>query len=314
MVIDVINNQNEIKTMLRNNYQNNHLSHAYIFNGEVGVGKKEMALYFAAMMYCKHDEICFECEDCHKIFNEEHLNVYIVKSEGQVIKKEQVLDLQKEFARTSLVDGPRIYIIEDADKLNVQSANSLLKFIEEPTNNNTYAILLTTNIEDILPTIISRCGIINFKSIDKNILVKTLNNQGITENAKLICEFTNNIESAIMLSKDDNFIKTVGLCEEFIKIKDSKSSIIYLQKNINFFDNVDNLKLYLEMLSLIYEGLLKKDMSNFPKIEKDLIEIQERKSNNKIIKELELILELRKKLNSNMSSKNIIINLFVNLY
>lgn len=313
MIQEIINRQKEIKDMLFNSYHNNHLAHAYIFNGSNGIGKKELALYFAAMMYCKHD-VCFECEECRTIFNEEHINLYIVKSEGNIIKKDQVTDLQKEFSKTSLVDGPRIYIIEDADKLNIQSANSLLKFIEEPLNNKTYALLLTNNIENILPTIISRCGIINFKSTSKQIFTKILKDNGINTYANIISEFTQNLEEAKQLYEDERFLKTFDLCKEFAKIKNSKESVIYLQKNLSFFENANNLKTYLEVLALFYEELLKNEISNFDYMKDDFLEMKDIKNTETLIKELELILNLRNKINSNVASKNIIINLFVNLF
>ena len=73
-----------------------------------------------------------KCEVCHQILNNEHLNVYVISSDSKVIKKEQIVGLQEEFSKTSNVSGPRIYIIIDADKMNQNSQNSLLKFIEEP--------------------------------------------------------------------------------------------------------------------------------------------------------------------------------------
>ena len=80
--------------------------------------------------------------------------------------------LQEEFSKTSQIEGPRIYIINHADKMSTQAANSLLKFIEEPTSEETYGILITEQKDSILPTIISRSIILNFDMPKKTI--KTL--------------------------------------------------------------------------------------------------------------------------------------------
>ena len=154
MNFNLVSQQADIKRILLNTKSKNRLSHAYIFSGPSGVGKKEMAYYFALMQYCHNDEPCMTCQNCHQILNNEHLNVFVISSDTKTIKKEQIVDLQEEFSKTSNVPGPRIYIILDADKMNPQSQNSLLKFIEEP-EEGIYGILCTTNISKILPTIIS---------------------------------------------------------------------------------------------------------------------------------------------------------------
>lgn len=121
MNFDLISEQADIKRILLNTKKKNRLSHAYIFEGPAGVGKREMAYYFAMMLYCKEDEPCMKCEACHQILNNEHLNVYVISSDSKIIKKEQIVGLQEEFSRTSNVSGPRIYIILDADKMNQNS-------------------------------------------------------------------------------------------------------------------------------------------------------------------------------------------------
>ena len=75
------------------------------------------------------------------------------------IKKDQLLDLQSEFNNKAFEGNKKIYIIRSAEKMNVQTANSILKFLEEPVDD-IIAILITDNINMLLPTIISRCQVI----------------------------------------------------------------------------------------------------------------------------------------------------------
>ena len=166
--------QPKVLRIIENSIKNNRLSHAYLFTGPKGTYKKEVAIHFAMMLYCKEETPCYKCNECMSILENRHINVHYIEPTGQTIKKEQIIALQEEFSKTSLVNGPRIYIINDADKMSVSAANSLLKFIEEPTNEETYGILITEHKDNILSTIISRSMVINFEQIDKSILKEKL--------------------------------------------------------------------------------------------------------------------------------------------
>lgn len=89
-----------------------------------------------------------------------YVDVKVIKSDGMWIKKDQLLDLQSEFNNKAFEGNKKIYIIRSAEKMNVQTANSILKFLEEPVDD-IIAILITDNINMLLPTIISRCQVIN---------------------------------------------------------------------------------------------------------------------------------------------------------
>ena len=131
----VVKTQDKIFNMLKKAKANNRLSHAYLFYGEEGTGKKEMAYALAALLYCPNGG-CLECEVCKTILTGNHMNVdYIGIAENKkLISKEQVNELQEEFAKTSLVEGTRIYIVDGIDTASSAAQNSLLKFIEEPIN------------------------------------------------------------------------------------------------------------------------------------------------------------------------------------
>ncbi|MGM9972186.1 MAG: AAA family ATPase [Anaeroplasmataceae bacterium] len=315
MIKDYVESQPNIKKLLLSLRHNNRLTHAYIFSGEKGVGKKEMALYFAAMLYCKDDEPCYTCQSCKQIFNHEHVNVYEISPDGNNIKKGQIEALQEEFSKTSLVSGPRVYIIDDADKMNVSSANSLLKFIEEPSSDEVYAILLTTDITNILPTIISRCGHIHFKSMSKDILLNMLVDKGLTEaDAEIIKELTNSINDGIELSTKEIFVSVKALIEEFLSINNSYESIVYLRKNIDELSNANTLKLFLELLALVYEEMLFSNSNRFKVLRDKIIKYKEKLDDKKIKDDLKTILDLRKKIDSNVTPKNIVTNLFIELF
>lgn len=315
MIKDYIEAHSDIKNILLNLKRNNRLTHAYIFSGDNGVGKKEMALFFSSMLYCNNDEPCYNCINCKQIFNHEHPNVYEIAPDGASIKKAQIEALQEEFSKTSLVNGPRIYIIEDADKMNASSANSLLKFIEEPTGVDTYALLLTTDITNMLSTIVSRCGHIHFKSMDKSLLYNLLIDNNVdSESAYIIKEITNSLDNGISMSNSNDFKVVKKLIDTFLDIKNSSDSIKYLRTNVVELSKNDILRMFLEILALLYEDMLYNEPIRFIYLSSKIKLYKSHINMNKIKRDLELILNLRKRLDSNVLAKNIITNLFLELF
>ena len=110
---NVVKSQNKIYKILQSEKLNNRLSHAYLFYGDKGTGKKEMAYILACMLYCENGG-CLECDTCRTILSGNHMNVnYItIDSNKTAISKEQITDLQEEYSKTSLVDGSRVYIVD----------------------------------------------------------------------------------------------------------------------------------------------------------------------------------------------------------
>ena len=146
----------------------NKLSHAYII--EVNDYDSDYLLVeaFVKLILCKNnvkkvsDLNCDKCEICRLVDEGNYPDVLVVEPDGKEIKKGQLLDLQKEYNNKSMIDSNRVYIIKEADKLNLSAANSILKFLEEP-EDNIVAILLTKNRYQIIDTILSRCQIIALK-------------------------------------------------------------------------------------------------------------------------------------------------------
>ena len=104
--------QSEVVRFLVNSYRKNRLVHAYILEGAKGVGKLFVAKNFAKMLLCEsEDKICGTCRSCQMIENEGHVNVYVIRPEGNSIKKEQIQTLQSEFSKMAAENCAKIYII-----------------------------------------------------------------------------------------------------------------------------------------------------------------------------------------------------------
>ena len=117
---------------LKQSIEHGRLAHAYLFEGEKGTGKHQESLWLAKRLYCtnvKDNEPCHACINCLRIENNEHPNVHQVTPDGQTIKVDQIRQLQTEFAKRGFEAGRQIFILSDAETMNVQAANSLLKFL-----------------------------------------------------------------------------------------------------------------------------------------------------------------------------------------
>jgi DNA polymerase-3 subunit delta' len=179
MSFALIKGQATAKRMLQNSLRSGKVSHAYIFSGPVGTGRKQMALTLAQAMYCSAsaDDACGECLECRKVAHGNHPDLHIVEPDGAAIKIDQIRDLQKEFAYKATASGTKIYIIQQAEKMTVQAANSLLKFLEEPSSS-VVAILITENGHALLPTIQSRAQWITFTPVPREEMVQALLQEG----------------------------------------------------------------------------------------------------------------------------------------
>ena len=153
---------------------NNRLPHAILLEVDDCNESLTTVKNIAKLILCNNKEKslddlnCSKCNICNLIDNDNYPDLKIISSDGNWIKKQQLLDLQADFNNKSMLNNKRIYVINEADKLNTSSSNSLLKFLEEP-EDDIIAILLTTNRYLLLDTIISRCQIFNLKKLDYSI-------------------------------------------------------------------------------------------------------------------------------------------------
>lgn len=146
--------------------QSNKLSHSYLI--ELGDFSLDfpLVLLFVKMILCSEmvDDVenlnCNRCNTCKLIDENSFPDLQIIEAEGSQIKKNQLLTLKGEYQNKSLIGKRRVYIIKNAEKLNPSSANTILKFLEEP-EEGVIAILLTSNRYQILDTILSRCQVLS---------------------------------------------------------------------------------------------------------------------------------------------------------
>jgi DNA polymerase-3 subunit delta' len=301
--------------IIENSIKNNRLSHAYLFTGPKGTYKKEMAYHLAMSLYCQEEVPCYNCPNCLAILENRHLNVHYIEPFGQTIKKEQIIALQEEFSKTSLLPGPRIYIINEADTMSSSAANSLLKFIEEP-NGETYGILITEHKDNMLSTIISRSMIVTFDELDKRILREELSKLSISEVDKdCITHLTSNLADANLLIDDENVMNIFRVFESFVDDLASKKNVcLFYRNNLEALANKDRLKVFLLLLESflrdVYEYKKVNKVLVFESLEEKIKELSLNISDDNLLKYIFLILELTKKIGYNVNM-SLLINQFL---
>ena len=188
---------------------NGQLSHAYLFEGAKGIGKAEMAKEIAKMLNCtkrtKGEPACGECEHCTRIDHGNFPDFIVVEPEGTTVKVDQIRTLKSQLTKTAMESSAIVCVIHAVDTLTQGAANSLLKFLEEPTGN-IHFILLTEQLSKVLITIQSRCQIIRFQSDAVENIVSMLKERGVPNaTAQLLSQLTSNIDQAIEMLESESF-------------------------------------------------------------------------------------------------------------
>ena len=165
--------QDRAIAVLRRSISMDRVSHAYLFSGIEGCGKKKSALAFIQAVFCGRDEACGVCPSCRKLAAGQHPDLHILEPDGAFIKIDQVRELQKELSYRPFEAPKKACIIDGADKLNLSSGNALLKTLEEPPGD-ALMILIAPERSAVLQTILSRCQALHFQPLCAELIEQRL--------------------------------------------------------------------------------------------------------------------------------------------
>ena len=214
--------QEQLKEHLQNAISMNKVSHAYIINGERSSGKEFIARIFAMALQCEKGgtEPCGECHSCKQAMSNNQPDIiYIGHEKPNTIGVEDIRGQINNDIGIKPYSSPRkIYIMNEGEKMTVQAQNALLKTLEEPPE---YAVILilTTNVEALLPTILSRCVVLNMKPVpDAKVKKYLMEELGVPDYKANICVAfaRGNIGKAKLLASS----------EEFEKVKDEAITLV----------------------------------------------------------------------------------------
>lgn len=302
--------------LLCNSVNKNKVSHAYLleFNGyQKGF---DFALALAKYLLCPNKytnrELCGICTQCSSIDSDNFIELKIIEPDGQWIKKEQLEELQKEFSKKALIGNKKVYIIKGAEKLNNASANSILKFLEEPSEG-IIAILTTENIHQVLGTIKSRCQLLS--------LVRLSNDEVSKDTKKLIgaVTFNNKVEYDNFLNNDESATK-IATVVDFINFveKSQNKAIIYKNKSfLEMFNDKKQLEIAFSWMILYYKDVLNYKLSHkleyYYDYEDDISKLADSISMIKLCKKIEILVSLSEKIKFNVNSNMLMDKLVIKL-
>ena len=229
------------------------LNHAYLFSGFFG--SLEMAHFLAKSLFCT-DKVgvlpCEKCRNCKLIEQEEFPDVTLIKPINQVIKTERIRELVGQFSQAGIESQQQVFIIEQAEKMHPNAANSLLKVIEEP-QSEVYIFFLTSDEEKILPTIRSRTQIFHFKKQEEK-LILLLEQMGLVKKkATLLAQFSQSRAEAEKLAHQANFWTLVDESERLLTglVAKKKESYLQVAKLANLADDKEKQDQVLRILEVL---------------------------------------------------------------
>lgn len=177
---DIVGHVENIK-MLRYMESSRRIPHAVLLSGPSGIGKFAVASVLGAALLCTATDSrpCGHCQSCLQMLHGTHPDYLLIRPDGAAIKIEQIRNLQHEAALAPYLSSRRICIIDSAELMTVQAANSLLKVLEEPMGDVVF-ILVSGNRQMLLPTILSRCMAIAFQPLTDMVLAQALADRGFS--------------------------------------------------------------------------------------------------------------------------------------
>ncbi|MCI9221050.1 MAG: DNA polymerase III subunit delta' [Lachnospiraceae bacterium] len=258
---DIIGQQ-QIKEHLQNAISTGKISHAYIINGEKSSGKEFIAKVFAMALQCERGgtEPCQECRSCKQALSGNHPDIIkVVHEKPNTISVDDIrTQVNGDIAVKPYSSAYKVYVINEAEKMTPQAQNAILKTLEEPPE---YAVLLllTANVNSLLPTIRSRCVVLDMKPVADSLVKEYLCRQLAVPDykAEVCAAFARgNVGKAKMLATSEEFenVKTEALALlKYIQDMDLNEIVAAVKKIMQYKLEIQD---YLDICAIWYRDAL----------------------------------------------------------
>lgn len=251
----------EVIEHLQKGIQENKVSHAYIFAGEKGSGKRLLADIFAGTLQCERGSIqpCGTCKSCMQFEGGNHPDIVYVTHEKASLGVDDIRQqVNNDVSIKPYSSARKIYIIPDGENMTEQAQNALLKTIEEPPEYAVF-LLLTENINTFLPTILSRCVTLQLKPVDAKWIKKFLMEKKQVPDylAELSAAFSQgNVGKAIRYASSEEFIEMKKDTIHVLTHVDDMKNYEIMQFIKKMAENKGNVDDYLDLMLLWYRDVL----------------------------------------------------------
>ena len=216
----------KVKTKLKKVIETNSVSHAYLFSGKDGIGKKKLAIEFAKSVMCNNSTIFDYCGNCESCLTFENGNDFkIIFPTKNVIKVDEIREFCSELFLKPTKTSHKVFIIDDAECMNEQAQNALLKVLEEPPLYATI-ILITSNKEKLLNTIKSRVVDIQFDFLSNEEIKKALEINNIEYTEEAIKYANGSLKKALDFVNDELF----DIAKEITELLETKDFLAINRK------------------------------------------------------------------------------------
>lgn len=287
MLNDYKDKQSVAYNIMMNEINNDHISHAYLIDENNNNDSFNIVMAFIKEILCSKLDVNDRQVLCKRIDDGNYPEIKIIEPDGMLIKKKQILDLQQEFSRSAFEGSKRIYIIRDADKMRSETANSMLKFLEEP-DNDIIAILMTNNYNNLLSTIISRCQVIR------------LNNDNVDVNDSELDLLVINFIKSVENNGVRTIMKEQELLFNIVSMKDR-------DKLVNVFD---------KMIDMYYDIMKINTGNKFIKFNNYLdvlTDIASKNTSNEILNKINYLVDTKETVKNNVNVNLLVDSVIINI-
>ena len=287
MLDDYKDKQSVAYNIMMNEINNDHISHAYLIDENNNNDSFNIVMAFIKEILCSKLDVNDRQVLCKRIDDGNYPEIKVIEPEGMLIKKKQILDLQQEFSKSAFEGSKRIYIIRDADKMRSETANSMLKFLEEP-DNDIIAILMTNNYNNLLSTIISRCQVIR------------LNNDNVDVNDSELDLLVINFVKSVENNGVRTIMKEQELLFNIVSMKDR-------DKLVNVFD---------KMIDMYYDIMKINTGNKFIKFNNYLdvlTDIASKNTSNEILNKINYLVDTKETVKNNVNVNLLVDSVIINI-
>ncbi len=244
------------------------ISHAYLIEGETGTPLLDVAIFLGKSLLCDNPSpfACDNCITCMRVDDGNYPDFIVMNGEKGSIKRGDVSYIENRFERVPLEEkGIMIYVIHLVENMTSEATNSILKFLEEP-GDNVYAFLTTNNINNVLPTIVSRCQNLHLLPVEKREIIEEAVSLGVErEHAEILSYIYQDASLVYEMRQNSEEFNTYTAMRSLVEIlinslSESKEKSIYTMEKdiIPLVKSKEDARYFFDMTYIFFNEALNK--------------------------------------------------------